>query len=558
MTASPTVPLAASSAAGPDFLDRLRALAFAGLPRMYEPEEKRFVFRLRRAADGAVVAEGPAAATPRSRSSASRRRTRPRPRSVLAGHTPRAVAESLLAELPSVENLGDVALDAVGRARRRRRRLARRLGAPAPRCAPTRASRIRRSRWRGRWPRCPWIPRRPHRELRDRIARRLLASQGPASTLFPHVLDGRGAARARLLLRRPRLPHAGAVALRDRDRRPRSARRRRALRAPLLRVQGPRRPVVVALRLCARATWSRATRCTPSTRTRWRRWRCSRWRTPAAPTFAQEVARGLELAAQRPPSSTAGRSSTTGAGLIWRKVARREPSKLAALAAGGCERRASQPARARRSTPSCRRGPSTSRTAPTTWAGCFLALPEARRAVARRGRAMTSRRARCRSARSLGVPVNAMTMDEVLDRVAATPSRAARRCRSASSTRPRSSTCGATPALREDVLSSDLILADGIAVVWAARLLGRRLPERVPGIDLMHGMLRRGADPRLPRLLPGRDRGGARRRRSRASRRTTRACRSSAVSTATSRTPRNSAVAGRHRAPRAPTSCSWP
>ena len=48
------------------------------------------------------------------------------------------------------------------------------------------------------------------------------------------------------------------------------------------------------------------------------------------------------------------------------------------------------------------------------------------------------------------------------------------------------------PALREDVLSSDLILADGIAVVWAGRLLGRRLPERVAGIDLMHGMLRRG------------------------------------------------------------------
>jgi N-acetylglucosaminyldiphosphoundecaprenol N-acetyl-beta-D-mannosaminyltransferase len=46
------------------------------------------------------------------------------------------------------------------------------------------------------------------------------------------------------------------------------------------------------------------------------------------------------------------------------------------------------------------------------------------------------------------------------------------------------------PVLREDVLSSDLILADGIAVVWAARLLGRPLPERVAGIDLMLGMLR--------------------------------------------------------------------
>jgi N-acetylglucosaminyldiphosphoundecaprenol N-acetyl-beta-D-mannosaminyltransferase len=48
------------------------------------------------------------------------------------------------------------------------------------------------------------------------------------------------------------------------------------------------------------------------------------------------------------------------------------------------------------------------------------------------------------------------------------------------------------PLLREDVLSSDLILADGASVVWAARVLRAPLPERVAGIDLMHGMLRRG------------------------------------------------------------------
>ena len=48
-------------------------------------------------------------------------------------------------------------------------------------------------------------------------------------------------------------------------------------------------------------------------------------------------------------------------------------------------------------------------------------------------------------------------------------------------------------ALRDAVLSSDLILADGISVIWASRLLRRALPERVAGIDLMHGMLRRGS-----------------------------------------------------------------
>lgn len=49
------------------------------------------------------------------------------------------------------------------------------------------------------------------------------------------------------------------------------------------------------------------------------------------------------------------------------------------------------------------------------------------------------------------------------------------------------------PLLREDVLSSDVILADGMSVVWASRLLlGQGLPERVTGIDLMLGVLERG------------------------------------------------------------------
>lgn len=47
-------------------------------------------------------------------------------------------------------------------------------------------------------------------------------------------------------------------------------------------------------------------------------------------------------------------------------------------------------------------------------------------------------------------------------------------------------------ALRTDVLSSNLILADGAAVVWASAVLGQRLPERVAGIDLMMGMLASG------------------------------------------------------------------
>ncbi|HET7695343.1 MAG TPA: WecB/TagA/CpsF family glycosyltransferase [Vicinamibacterales bacterium] len=50
------------------------------------------------------------------------------------------------------------------------------------------------------------------------------------------------------------------------------------------------------------------------------------------------------------------------------------------------------------------------------------------------------------------------------------------------------------PRLCEDVLASDIVLADGMAVVWASRLLGRSLPERVAGIDLMYALIDRAAE----------------------------------------------------------------
>ncbi len=45
------------------------------------------------------------------------------------------------------------------------------------------------------------------------------------------------------------------------------------------------------------------------------------------------------------------------------------------------------------------------------------------------------------------------------------------------------------PLLRQAVVNSDLINADGQAVVWAARWLGKYLPERVAGIDLMQRLV---------------------------------------------------------------------
>jgi len=48
-------------------------------------------------------------------------------------------------------------------------------------------------------------------------------------------------------------------------------------------------------------------------------------------------------------------------------------------------------------------------------------------------------------------------------------------------------------ALKESIISCDIINADGQAIVWAARFLNRPLPERVAGIDLMENLVRLAA-----------------------------------------------------------------
>lgn len=44
-------------------------------------------------------------------------------------------------------------------------------------------------------------------------------------------------------------------------------------------------------------------------------------------------------------------------------------------------------------------------------------------------------------------------------------------------------------SLREAVLRADIVLADGMSVVWASRILGQPLPERIAGIDLFYSLL---------------------------------------------------------------------
>lgn len=49
------------------------------------------------------------------------------------------------------------------------------------------------------------------------------------------------------------------------------------------------------------------------------------------------------------------------------------------------------------------------------------------------------------------------------------------------------------PELRSACLAGDLIVADGVPVVWTSRLSGSALPERVAGVDLMVRLLAEGS-----------------------------------------------------------------
>lgn len=57
--------------------------------------------------------------------------------------------------------------------------------------------------------------------------------------------------------------------------------------------------------------------------------------------------------------------------------------------------------------------------------------------------------------------------------------------------------------LSEAIWSFDFSTADGQAVVWAARLLGKRVPERVAGIDLMEEVLQLADDREYTLFLLG-------------------------------------------------------
>jgi N-acetylglucosaminyldiphosphoundecaprenol N-acetyl-beta-D-mannosaminyltransferase len=93
----------------------------------------------------------------------------------------------------------------------------------------------------------------------------------------------------------------------------------------------------------------------------------------------------------------------------------------------------------------------------------------------------------------VGYSFDALTMDETIDRCAAW-------CHTGGAAHvvmPMNAAIVVAmrhdPTLRAAAAAADLRLADGAAILWAARLAGVRLPERVTGIDLMQGLIERAA-----------------------------------------------------------------
>lgn len=60
-----------------------------------------------------------------------------------------------------------------------------------------------------------------------------------------------------------------------------------------------------------------------------------------------------------------------------------------------------------------------------------------------------------------------------------------------------------SPTLRQIILDCDLVNADGMPIVWASKLLGQPLKERVAGVDLFVALVERAAQDGWPIYLLG-------------------------------------------------------
>lgn len=180
-----TSPLAVSG-----LVPRLRALALRALAPMYRPDQRLFVFRVRRA-PGGIVAEG-----------LSRRYTaitliglagepEPAVAAVLGGHDLHDVCARLMGDVDRDSSLGDAALTAWAAAA---------VGYPDREPAWKRLLALAPVEGDHPVVEVSWAlaalaldAKAPLGDLRERLARRLIASLDPRSGIFPHTLGSNGA-----------------------------------------------------------------------------------------------------------------------------------------------------------------------------------------------------------------------------------------------------------------------------------------------------------------------------------------------------------------------------
>jgi len=88
----------------------------------------------------------------------------------------------------------------------------------------------------------------------------------------------------------------------------------------------------------------------------------------------------------------------------------------------------------------------------------------------------------------LGTPIDNLTMSETLDSIAMAIENSGHLHHTVVNA-GKIVSMQKDPQLRESVVSADIINADGQGVVWASKLLGKPLKERVAGIDLMEELV---------------------------------------------------------------------
>lgn len=88
----------------------------------------------------------------------------------------------------------------------------------------------------------------------------------------------------------------------------------------------------------------------------------------------------------------------------------------------------------------------------------------------------------------LGIPIDSMTLQETVNRVDEAI-RSNEKINHVVINAGKVVLMQKNKELFNSVVSCDIINADGQSIIWAARLLGKKLPERVAGIDLMQELV---------------------------------------------------------------------